>query len=113
MDQERIDAGPARGAERFAQNRMRLVEVDVAHHFEITVEIAIADGRDDNVADLAMVHAGNMLRGLGRHVETSIRWEESSNESGADGFQELVDTICDQVRRLDRHVMSSADLDIT
>src|SRR5579859_234289 len=68
MDQERVDAGPTCRAKRLAQNRMRLVEIDVAHHFEIAVEVAIADGGDDDVADPAMINAGDLLRGLGRHV---------------------------------------------
>jgi hypothetical protein len=46
------------------QDPMRSVEIDIAHHVKAAVEIAIADGRDNDIADLAMINAGNLLSGL-------------------------------------------------
>ncbi len=40
---------------------MRLFEIDIAHHVEVAVKIAVADGRDDDISDLAMIDAGNLL----------------------------------------------------
>jgi hypothetical protein len=60
MDQERVDAGPPRRPERIRQDLLRLVEIDIAHHIEGAVEIAVADGGDDDVADLAVIDAGNL-----------------------------------------------------
>ena len=64
MDQEGVDAGPPRRPKMLPQNPMRSVEIDIAHHVKAAVEIAIADGRDDDIADLAMINAGNLLSGL-------------------------------------------------
>src|SRR5512140_3458146 len=113
MDQKRIDAGSACRAKRVAQNRVRLVEIDVAHHFEIAVEVAVADRGDDDVADLAMIYAGDLLRGLGRHVANLDTMEEGGAPSNVDGSQKLIDAIGDQIRCLHGHIMSGADLDIT
>ena len=63
LDQEGVDAGAARGPERILQHLMRGIEVDVAHDVEAAVEIAVADGGDDDVADLAMIDAGDLLGG--------------------------------------------------
>jgi hypothetical protein len=68
MDQKRIDAGSPRRPKCFTQNLTRLVEIDIAHHFEIAVQVTIADGGDDDISDLAMIYAGDLLRRLGRHV---------------------------------------------
>ena len=64
MDQEGVDAGSPRRPEGLLQDLTRFLEVDVSHHVEGAVQIAVADGRDDDVADLAMVDAGNLLCGL-------------------------------------------------
>ena len=48
---------------------MRLFEIDIAHHVEVAVQIAVADGRDDDISDLSMIDAGNLLCGLRIHVE--------------------------------------------
>ena len=68
MDQEGVDAGSPRRPERVGQDLPRLFEIDVAHHVERAVEIAVADGGDDDIADLAMIDAGNLLCGLCIHV---------------------------------------------
>src|ERR1700692_4705954 len=64
MNQEGVDAGAPRRPERILQDLPRLFEIDIAHHIERAVEIAVADGGDDDVADPAMIDAGNLLRGL-------------------------------------------------
>jgi hypothetical protein len=46
---------------------MRLVEIDIAHHFKIAVQVTIADGGDDDISDLAVIYAGNLLCRLRRH----------------------------------------------
>src|SRR5215207_8894952 len=60
MDQEGVDAGSPRRAERVAEDLTGLVEIDIAHHLEGAVEIAVADGGDDDIADPAMIDAGNL-----------------------------------------------------
>ena len=64
MDQEGVDVGSPRRPEGVAQQLMRLFEIDIAHHVHAAVEIAVADGGDDDIADFAMIDAGNLLRGL-------------------------------------------------
>src|SRR5487761_2246645 len=61
MDHKGIDAGPPRRPECVSQDLMSLFEIDIAHHLEVAVEIAVADGGNDNVSDLAMVHARDLL----------------------------------------------------
>src|ERR1700692_3550422 len=68
MDQERVDAGPPCRPEGVAQQLMRLFEIDIAHHVEVAVEITVADGGDDDIADSAMIDAGNLLGGLWAHA---------------------------------------------
>ena len=68
MDQEGVDAGSPRRPECIRQDLTRLFEIDIAHHLEVAVEIAVADGGDDDVSDLAMIDAGNLLCGLRIHV---------------------------------------------
>src|ERR1700733_1486401 len=68
MDQKSIDAGSPRRPEGVAQHLMRLFEIDIAHHFEVAVQIAVADGGDDDIPDLAMIHAGNLLRWFRNHA---------------------------------------------
>src|SRR5258708_30714541 len=67
MDQEGIDAGSPRRPECVAQNLTRLFEVDISHHIEGAVEIAVADRRDDDISNLAMVDARNLSWGLQSH----------------------------------------------
>src|ERR1700686_2521240 len=69
MDQEGIDAGSPRRPECVAQDLTRLFEVDISHHIEVAVEIAVADRRDDDISNLAMVDAGNLSWGLQSHPE--------------------------------------------
>src|SRR5262249_22744762 len=69
MDQEGVDAGPPRRAERLRQDLARLFEIDVAHHVERAVEITVADGGDEDIADLAMIDAGDLLGRLRIHRE--------------------------------------------
>src|SRR5579863_4896450 len=61
MDQEGVDAGSPRRPERLPQGLMCLFEVNIAHHAEVAVQIAVADGRDDDISDLAMIDAGDLL----------------------------------------------------
>src|ERR1700736_6976001 len=68
MDQEGIDAGAPRRPECLPQDLMRLLEIDIAHHVEVAVQIAVADGRDDDISDLAMINAGNLMEGSRSHV---------------------------------------------
>ena len=75
VDQEGVDAGPPRRPERVGQDLPRLVEIDVAHHVEGAVEIAVADGGDDDVADLAVIDAGNLRCRLCVHTGETSRLE--------------------------------------
>jgi hypothetical protein len=103
IDQEGIDAGSPRRPKRIAKQPMRGVEIDVAHHVKAAVEISVADCGDDDVSDLAMIDAGNLLGGLRDHGEGLWvrRWD-----------QEGVDAIEDDVGLLDRHVVAGADFDV-
>ncbi len=69
MDQEGVDAGSPRRPERVRQDLARLVEIDIAHHIEGAVEIAVADGGDDDIADPAVIDAGNLRCRLRLHAE--------------------------------------------
>src|SRR5260221_3558934 len=101
MDQEGVDAGSPCRPECFAQELMRLFEIDIAHHAEVAVQIAVADGRDDDISDLSVINAGNLLCGLWSHGARPWRgggWGEV--RSGIDRSEELVDAIGDQIGRL-------------
>src|SRR5437868_15206461 len=79
MDQEGVDAGSPRRPECVPEDLMRLFEIDIAHHVEGAVQIAVADGGDDDISDSAMIDAGNLLCGLWRHVgKPQIRWKRWS-----------------------------------
>ena len=54
----------------------RLVVIDVAHHVDGAVQIAVADRGDEDVADPAMIDAGNLLRSLWGHVARPCADEE-------------------------------------
>src|SRR6266700_4820896 len=69
MDQEGVDAGSPRRPEGVLQDLMRLFDIDIAHHLAVAVQIAVADGCDDDISDLAMIDAGNLLCGLRGHGE--------------------------------------------
>src|ERR1700694_3013682 len=81
MDQERVDAGPPCRPEGVAQQLMRLFEIDIAHHVEVAVEITVADGGDDDIADFAMIDAGNLLGGLWTHAGSP--WVAMEGMSGS------------------------------
>ncbi len=68
MDHEGVDAGSPRRPECIPQDPMRLFEIDIAHHVKASVQIAVADRGDDDISDLAMIDAGNLLCGLRSHV---------------------------------------------
>ena len=61
IDQEGVDGGAARRPEGVGQDLAGLVVVDVAQHLQRAVEEAVADGGDDDVADAAVVDAGDLL----------------------------------------------------
>jgi hypothetical protein len=67
MDQESVDIGSPRRPKGLLEEPVRGFEVDIAHHVEAAVEIAVADRGDDDVSDLAMIDAGNLLGGLRSH----------------------------------------------
>src|SRR5450631_4180468 len=69
MDQEGVDAGSPRRPECVPQKLMRLFEIDIAHDVKVAVQIAVADGCDDDISDSAMIDAGNLLCGLRAHGE--------------------------------------------
>ncbi len=73
MDQEGIDAGAPRRAEGVPQDLAGLFQVDIAHHVEVAVEIAVADRGDEDVTDLAVINAGDLLGGLCGHERTLMR----------------------------------------
>src|SRR5258708_29386187 len=68
MDQEGVDAGSPRRPEGILKDPMRLFEIDIAHHVKASVQIAVADRRDDDISDLAIIDAGNLLGGLRSHA---------------------------------------------
>src|SRR5215831_12709639 len=68
MNQEGVDAGSPCRPKCIPQDLMGGFEIDIAHHVETAVEIAVADRGDDDVSDLAMIDAGNLLCGLRDHV---------------------------------------------
>src|SRR5438132_8668317 len=68
MDEEGVDAGSPRRPECLLEDLARFFVIDVSHHVDGAVEIAVADRGDDDVADLAMIDAGNLLCGLWRHA---------------------------------------------
>src|SRR5438445_13348046 len=84
MDQEGVDAGSPRRPECVPQDLMGLFEIDIAHHVEGAVQIAVADGGDDDISDLAMIDAGNLFWGLRGHVgrpcavEGMVRLDQAS-----------------------------------
>jgi len=69
MNKEGVNAGSSRRPECVPQHLMRRFEIDIAHYLEVAVQIAVADGRDDDISDLAMIDAGNLLCGLCSHVD--------------------------------------------
>src|SRR6516164_337826 len=68
MDQESVDAGPPCRSKCIPQDLMGGFEIDIAHHVETPVQITVADRGDDDISDLAMIDAGNLLCGLRDHV---------------------------------------------
>src|SRR5258708_24480660 len=68
MDQEGVDAGSPRRPEGILKDPMRLFEIDIAHHVKASVQIAVADRRDDDISDLAIIDAGNLMGGLRSHA---------------------------------------------
>src|ERR1700730_10400459 len=113
MDQEGVDTGSPRRPECLPQDLMRLCEIDIAHHVEVAVQIAVADGCDDDISDLAMINAGNLMCGLRSHVGKPWR-DRGYGEllSGADRSEELVDAIGDQIRRLHGHIVAGRNFDV-
>jgi hypothetical protein len=68
MDQEGVDIGSPHRPERILEDPLGLFEIDVAHHVNAAVEVAVADRGDDDISDSAMIDAGNLLCGLRTHV---------------------------------------------
>src|SRR5215217_3738379 len=113
MDQEGVDAGSPRRAERVAEDLTGLVEIDIAHHLEGAVEIAVADGGNDDIADPAMIDAGNLRCWLRIHRGGPWGcWRNSQVRSSVDRSQERVDAIEQQVGRLHRHIVPGANFDV-
>ena len=52
MDQEGVDAGSPCRPERVVEDLTRLLDIDITHHVEGAVQITVADGGDDDIADL-------------------------------------------------------------
>ncbi len=69
MDQEGVDTGSPCRPERVRQELARLLDIDIAHHLEGAVEIAVADGGDDDVPDPAVIDAGYLRCWLRLHME--------------------------------------------
>ena len=67
VDEEGVDGRAPRGPEVRRQDVSGEAGVDVAKHLEVTVEEAVGDRGDDDVADLAPVDAGDLGIGDGRH----------------------------------------------
>src|ERR1700681_851463 len=95
MDHEGVDAGSPRRPEGLPQDLMCLFEIDIAHHVKVAVQIAVADGRDDDISDLAMINAGYLMCRLRSHVGRP--WRVGGNGevlSGADRSAELAGKNC-------------------
>src|ERR1700737_814671 len=95
MDQEGVDTGSPRRPECLPQDLMRPFEIAIAHHVGVAVQIAVADGRDDDISDLAMINAGYLMCGLRSHV--GAPWRIGGNGevlSGADRSGEMAGKNC-------------------
>ena len=72
VDQEGIDGRAARRAEIVGQDLAGLVRLDVAQDIDGAVEEAVAESGDDDVADAAVIDAGDLLlRNLDHAVMSS------------------------------------------
>src|SRR6185312_657129 len=101
MDHEGIDVDPPHRPKSLAQQPMRRVEIDIAHHVEAAVEISVADDGDDDISDLAMIDAGNLPSGLRSHGGTHLR---------AGGAARLFGTVNSTVSELRHRGERSPDL---
>src|SRR6516164_6208838 len=61
IEKERVDGRAPCRPKGFGEDAPRLFLIDVAQHVEPAVDEAIADRGDDDVADAAMRHAGDLL----------------------------------------------------
>jgi hypothetical protein len=61
IEEERVDGRAPCRPEGFGEDAPRLFLIDVAQHVEPAVDEAVADRGDDDVADAAVRHAGELL----------------------------------------------------
>jgi hypothetical protein len=61
IEEERVDGRAPYWSEGFGEDASRLFLIDVAQHVEPAVDEAVADRGDDDVADAAVRHAGDLL----------------------------------------------------
>jgi hypothetical protein len=59
-DQEAVDCRAAGGAKMLSEDLAGVILRDVLHGIQIAVQVSIADGGDDDIADAAMIDAGNL-----------------------------------------------------
>jgi hypothetical protein len=64
-NEKRIDAYPPHRPERVDQDATRLTNIDILQQVESSIDVTVADGRHDEIADLTMIETGYLLRVLG------------------------------------------------
>ena len=81
LNQEGVDAGapPLLRPEIVADQGLALFLGDIVQHAQLAVEKAVGYGSDDDIADLAMIDAGNLLGGSLRHGGGFLWWKAGSD----------------------------------
>jgi hypothetical protein len=84
MDDKRVDAGPARRSKYCRQDSVSSLDIHVPHDVQVAVEVSITNGRDNDVANLAMIDTRDLNGGDGLHcrfLETLTAGTDLPNRS--------------------------------